>query len=221
MCTCTKYAAWQGFVDEQYDYDTFTAVQPVLSPILAIAFLVFTGLILFNVFIAILMDAYVVVKEETYMQDSLLDEMWEGVDRRMNGRNYTDVDDVLMILESDERPDDHWYSYDDLLSKLEKPLQPRTDSTIRKLTSRLQPLTWAEMKARQEHLKTNGVLSGGTDSSLKEEVDIGISAHDTEAPDTEAPVNGMSAEIPQVPDDNEFNMEQPVAFEMTGRQCGC
>jgi len=210
-----------GFVDEQYDYDTFTAVQPVLSPILAIAFLVFTGLILFNVFIAILMDAYVVVKEETYMQDSLLDEMWEGVDRRMNGRNYTDVDDVLMILESDERPDDHWYSYDDLLSKLEKPLQPRTDSTIRKLTSRLQPLTWAEMKARQEHLKTNGVLSGGTDSSLKEEVDIGISAHDTEAPDTEAPVNGMSAEIPQVPDDNEFNMEQPVAFEMTGRQCGC
>ena len=83
------------FAIERYDYAMLSTLRPVLAPILITVYLTLTVLILFNVFIALLMDAYTLVKQDNSMSYSLTEEIAEGWHRRTARGAKADVADVL------------------------------------------------------------------------------------------------------------------------------
>jgi len=131
------------------NYSQLATVNPIMTPMFAVLFLTITALVLLNVFIAILMDAYAEVKPDPKMQATIGEETLEGYQRRKErlmcrGGTHSDVQDVLRVLDEygasniREEGEKQKISYKFLRKKLEKPLAPRTDMMIREMVPGLE-----------------------------------------------------------------------------------
>ena len=106
---------------ERYDYGFLCATHPFLMPLLTTSYLVVMVLILINVFIAILMDAYNIVVADPRTECTLAEEMEEGFVRRWSGRGQPDVEELYpALLEHGYRGN---YSYNQLVQLVKSPLQ--------------------------------------------------------------------------------------------------
>jgi len=133
-----------SFMDQRFDYDLLSEIEPVLSRMFVMVFYVVMGLILLNVFIAILMDSYAVIIEDPRMQYSLGDEVREGWERRLTpSSRIADTDDMLRVIEEDDY--EGKYSYEQIVRLTKKPLSRRTDLMIRSLNDDLSDLTRKEV----------------------------------------------------------------------------
>jgi len=137
--------AWEAlffyaFGIEVFSYEHISDLSPILAPIFCLFYLVVSGLVLFNVFIAVLMDAYGDVKPQRRMQASLAEETQEGWTRRwrrITGKasNYSDVYEVIDTLEEwwpePEKRTKHFVAYNELKERLgDRPFAERTDTMI-------------------------------------------------------------------------------------------
>jgi len=105
---------------------------------LTTSYLVVMVLILINVFIAILMDAYNIVVADPRTECTLAEEMEEGFVRRWSGRGQPDVEELYpALLEHGYRGN---YSYNQLVQLVKSPLQGRTDHLVRSLHTDLAEL---------------------------------------------------------------------------------
>merc|ERR1711998_821928 len=117
-----------------------------------------TALILFNVFVAIIMDAYAMVKPADHMQHSILEEAKEGFERRiyklmqlfkMKVAARTDLEDLLQIL-LEWGPAPVMLSYHDIRKRLKYPLASRSDKLLRSLDPSLADLLPSEIARHYE-----------------------------------------------------------------------
>lgn len=116
---------------------TLVALQlkPLLTEVYSICFAILAGLVLLNVFIAILMDAYSEVVSDPSNSYTLVEEIREGCHRRFTAQGpFTDLPDVEELLRAlQEQSWKTYYSYDQLVHLVGQPLQWRTDELIRSL----------------------------------------------------------------------------------------
>jgi len=115
----------------RFDYAFLCEVEPVFAPALFTTYQFSAQIILFNVFIAILMEAWMTLRQDPHMGYSLLEETKEGFRRRLTKAELADVEELLDALEADEYVGD--YSYERLIQLLRGPLQVRTDQLVRSL----------------------------------------------------------------------------------------
>lgn len=120
------------------NYSAMCDINPIMAPLVVTIYLIMTALIMLNVFVAIIMDAYAEVKPDPKMQATLAEEAAEGLERRYRkitgGEDRADLDDLLEVLGTWEFPEDggsRKISYASLKKKLGRPLTQRTDELVR------------------------------------------------------------------------------------------
>ena len=89
------------FIDE---YHALSDVNPIMTPVIVTIFLVITALIMMNVFVAILMDAYAEVKPSEKMQYTLAEEAREGFERRISrltgkAKHRSELEELVKVIE--------------------------------------------------------------------------------------------------------------------------
>ena len=129
------------------------------------------GLILLNVFIAILMDAYNEVVQDPRMTYSLVEEIKEGWARKVDkiisavgcsgDVRMADLEEIVDALENDQSES---YTYTEFIELLQRPLRERTDLLVRQLSPVLVDLSYKEV------LALNQVALGITTSIAGESV---------------------------------------------------
>jgi len=133
---------WGDFID---NYDSIATVQPTTAPIFVVLYMVIIPLILFNVFIAIILDAYTAVKADDALQTTVVEEIQEGWHRRKNwllmkmrrATKEADIDEIIALIETDQSFRDVHVSYAAVKQKLGSRMTPRTRQMVRSLDTTL------------------------------------------------------------------------------------
>lgn len=123
-----------SFGFNEFTYKELTDVYPIMAPLFLGLYLVLIVLVLFNTIIAVLMDAWAELRPNPNMQATLVDEIKEGVNRRLMGcqrRNYTDIEDLQRVLEELDHFKERQVSYEYLRERLVHPMTKRTDALVR------------------------------------------------------------------------------------------
>ena len=197
-----------AFAIERYDYSVLIAVQPEFGRLYVMLYLVFMGLVLLNVFIAILMDAYNEVVQDPRMGYSLGEEIAEGWVRKMDAVLFScgmrgsvpmaDLDEIVDLLGADDREE---FTYSQFIQLLGKPLRRRTDSLVRQLHPDIADLpskavleaqhSILGLELQQEDLKESGEVAPTTAAR-----GVGVEAEDEEV---KVHANGLGMELEEPP----------------------